>query len=382
MITRTASTDSFDADHVADTLAAQLAPAPGQPPLAIVFLFADWRIDSARLAARLAPQVAPARVVGGTTIGVIGGGPNATAVALGLGGRDLRVGVGIADDLANHTLVRARDATEAAARALGTEAPALDSQHHVGITFVDGTCACEEMFCVGTSAPAPQIAMVGSCAATEMGSPRRAFVFADDRALADAGVVVVLDTHVPFQPIRSSHLVATDARTVVTESEGRLIRELDGKPALTRMRELVAALGDPAVTDADIRTHYAFARYIDNTPYVRSIVGVDRAARTLALKSGVEPGHVLRVMRPGDLVGTTRADLARTAERVGGQIGALLAFSCLGRHWEAAAMGLAGELADTYGGYGAIGCQSYGEQTGMLLVNHTLTGLALGGVTT
>jgi hypothetical protein len=83
-------------------------------------------------------------------------------------------------------------------------------------------------------------------------------------------------------------------------------------------------------------------------------------------------------MRPGDLIGKTRADLAATAQRVGGKITALLAFSCIGRHWEAAARGIEDELAKAYAEYPTTGFQSYGEQTGMLLVNHTLTGLAIG----
>jgi len=99
----------------------------------------------------------------------------------------------------------------------------------------------------------------------------------------------------------------------------------------------------------------------------------------LHLACAVEPGHVLRVMRPGDLIGTTKRDLALAADKVGGSIAALLAFSCLGRHWEAQSRHLDAELARTYAAYATVGFQSFGEQSGMLLVNHTLTGLAIGG---
>jgi hypothetical protein len=83
-------------------------------------------------------------------------------------------------------------------------------------------------------------------------------------------------------------------------------------------------------------------------------------------------------MRPGDLIGTTRRDLALAAQRVGGEMAALLAFSCAGRHWEAASRNLETELADAYARHPTIGFQTAGEQSGMLLVNHTLTGLAIG----
>ena len=57
---------------------------------------------------------------------------------------------------------------------------------------------------------------------------------------------------------------------------------------------------------------------------------------------------------------------------------ALLAVSCVSRHWEAAARGIERDLAEVYAAHRTIGYQSSGEQSGMLLVNHTLTGLAIG----
>jgi hypothetical protein len=83
-------------------------------------------------------------------------------------------------------------------------------------------------------------------------------------------------------------------------------------------------------------------------------------------------------MKPGDLVGQTARDLAAVRERLGGELSTLLAFSCIGRHWDAAARGLERGLADTYAAYPTTGFQSFGEQTGMLLVNCTLTALAIG----
>jgi hypothetical protein len=98
----------------------------------------------------------------------------------------------------------------------------------------------------------------------------------------------------------------------------------------------------------------------------------------LVLTCSVEPGHVLRVMQPGDLIGTTRRDLATAATRVGGSVAAFLAFSSLGRHAETMARGSEPELAAAYAACRAVGFHTPSEQSGMLLVNHTLTGLAIG----
>jgi len=161
---------------------------------------------------------------------------------------------------------------------------------------------------------------------------------------------------------------------VVTAGEGRMIEELDGMPATHRVRQLIAQLGGRL--DEAKPSEYAFARFVGGKPYVRSMVGID--PQIIHLASSVEPGHVLHVMKPGELIEQTQRDLAAAEQRVGGEIASLLAFSCIARHWEAAAKGLTEELAATYAAYPTTGFQSFGEQTGTLLVNHTLTGLAIG----
>ncbi|HEY6173523.1 MAG TPA: hypothetical protein VIX73_03725, partial [Kofleriaceae bacterium] len=188
-----------------------------------------------------------------------------------------------------------------------------------------------------------------------------------------AGVVTVLHTNQPFHAVTSAHLVPTEIKTVVTAVSGRVIEELDGRPAAPRLRQLIASIGKRL---DEPRPSHAFARYLDGVPYVRSLFSV--AGDHLILTCAVEPGHILRVMQPGDLIGTTRRDLATAATRVGGSVAAFLAFSNLARHAEAVVRGTDRELAAIYATCPAVGFHSLSEQSGMLLVNHTLTGLAIG----
>jgi hypothetical protein len=372
-ITRRATARGFEATRVASELCAGVKG----DGLRLVVVFADWRIDSAVLAREL-QHALPVPVVGCSTIGVIGGpgtGEAPSAAALAFFGDWVKVGIGVTTELPKSALARSRDAVHTAAGGLGLEADALDSTRHVGFTFVDGSCGHEEAFCIASAATAPQIRMVGGSAATEFGSTtRRAFVWANGEALSDAGVVVLLESTRLFEAVTSQHMVPTSVKAVVTAAAGRTIDELDGRPAKVRLRELVAQLGDRLDED-NPPSQYSFARFVDAVPYLRSMTHFE--GTRIHLACGVETGHVLRLMKPGDLIGQTRKDLRATAERVGG-IDALLAFSCIGRHWEAAARGLGGSLAETYAEYPTIGFQSFGEQTGMLLVNHTLTGLAIG----
>jgi hypothetical protein len=366
-IVRNVAVHGLDVERVAHELIEGLTGEGLQ--LAVVF--ADWRLDPAVLARRL-QQALPAPVVGCTTIGVISAGEEApTAAAVGLYGDWVRAGIGVASDLPKSALARSRDAVHRAATALGTTADKLDSSRHIAFTLVDGSCGHEEAFCIASAATAPQIRMIGGSAASEHGTNRRAYVWANGEALADAGVVVVLDSKLPFEAVTSSHRVATQKKTVVTAASGRTIDELDGRPAAQRLRELVGQLGDESRPSA-----YSFARFIDGIPYVRSVTHIEGSR--LHLACAVEVGHVLRLMRPGDLVGQTARDLEATKERLGGELAALIAFSCIGRHWDAAARGLERGLAAAYAAYPTTGFQSFGEQTGMLLVNHTLTALAIG----
>ena len=165
--------------------------------------------------------------------------------------------------------------------------------------------------------------------------------------------------------------MATNIRTVVTAASGRLLEELDGRPAAQRLRELVGTLGDTLA----VHPTHSLARFVEGIPYVRSILSHDD--RHVTLRTAVEPGQVLHLMRPGDLVGTTKRDLASAAAAVG-PVGAVIAFSCLSRHWDAAGRGIEAELAAAYAAYPTVGFQTFSEQSGMLLVNHTLTGLASG----
>ena len=350
----------------------QLAERLAGDQLKLVVVFADWRLDPYALARGL-QRALPAPVVGCSTVGVVAAEPG-TVAAVGFYGDWLRVGVGVASDLTKSALARSRDATLVACEMLGVAPQALDPQRHVAISVVDNSSGQEEAFCIGSAAAAPQIKIVGGSASTEHPSLRKSFVWAKGEALADAGVVVVLESAVPFETVISSHLRRTPAKFVVTAASGRLIQELDGLPAATRLHSVIGELG--GIVDPEHPSEYAFARFVGDRPYVRSMHGIE--GDHILLASTVEPGHVLHLMRPGDLIAQTRLDLATVADRIGGRMSSLLAFSCVSRHWEAQARGLEKALGDAYAAFPTTGFQTFGEQSGTQLVNHTLTGLAIG----
>lgn len=377
VIARNVMAGGVDAAVVAKELGEKL----GASDLVIAVVFADWRIDANVLARDLQHMLGTVPVIGCTAIGVVGSAalhPPAS-VALGLYGDWVRAGVGVATELSANPMARSRDAVEQAALALDTTCAALDPARHVAFTLVEGSAAIEDAFCIGSASAAPQIRMVGGAASTELDvrgadSIGKTAVWVRGELRTDAGVAVVLETTRPFEAITSCHMIPTDVKTVVTAATGRTVLELDGVPAGRRLGELLGKLD--VHFDIAKPTSYTFARVVEGVPYVRSIRHV--AGDAVHLASAVEPGHVLRIMKPGDLVALTERDLAAASGRLG-SIDALLAFSCVHRDWEAHGRGIERPLASVYDKYPTTGLQSFGEQTGMLFVNHTLTALAIGG---
>lgn len=348
----------------------------------LILGFVDHRLDLS-LISRVVERATASTFVGCSSTGLItpaasngtlietAAEPQALAVALS---RDwVRVGIGVAADLGHSAAASARAATHAAAAALQLAPALLDPERHVAITLFDGRCGQEESFCVGSAGAAPQIKVVGGVAWAEPGRPN---VVVGSRHLLDAGVVILLESTRPFRTVSSVHVQPSQLRCVVTASHGRRILELDGFPAVSRYRKLLSELGAPELPFETLVPRYPLAMYLRGTPYIRSI----RAAQgeVLELTSAISSGQVLRLMCAGDLVGSTTADLAAAAEALSG-IDLLVAFSCVSRRRDATTRNLQADLAAAYGRFPVCGFDSHGEQSGMVLVNHTLGGLAIGG---
>jgi|JI10StandDraft_1071094.scaffolds.fasta_scaffold02750_16 hypothetical protein len=360
--------------QLAADLRARLAPGPG----AVVLVFVSSRLDPEEVAPALAAALAPARVVGCTTERELAGATlEGTAVALVLAPPAVRVGLGLATGLTAGPLSAGRAATAAAAAELGLALEELDRERHVGFALVDGRATAAEGFCLGTAAAAPRIGMVGGSSSETRLTPGRSAIFVDGRAWRDAGLVVLLATERRFDVVMCEHMTPTQERVVVTGADParRLITELDGFPAAPRYLARIRALGAVGPLDHQLVAEYPFAVYIDGRPYVRSIRDVD--GDHLSVAAAVDAGAVLRIMRPTDLVARTTAALDELRARVG-PLDVVLTCSCTARNVEAERKRLRGALDRAYASAPLFGFDSFGEQFGALLVNHTLVALAIG----
>lgn len=369
---RRGSSRHDDEAGVADELAAQL----GTEPAVLVLVFASPRYDSNRLAAQLARVFGAVPVVGCTTAGEIGasGFERDSVVAMSLVCSALRVSVALATELASSALSGGRDATLRALDALGTSPSTARSDRHVVVTMVDGRSGQEELFIAGAAASAPSLGFVGGSASDDLDGPRRARIFFDGKAWSDAGLVVAFDSAVPFSVLSSDHLNARPERLVVTSTDasGRLVHEFNGSPARQYYGTLTG-LRDVDITSASFAP---LAYYVGGQRYLRSIMAVE--GNSLRFACALNTGTVLRLMRAGDMVATTREALRAAERRVGGAVGALVVFNCFGRYLETEATGSTGAVGAVLTEYPVIGFNTFGEQYNALHVNHTMTALVFG----
>jgi hypothetical protein len=365
---------SYEAD--AATICRELADSVADPDAVVVLVFAAPTLDTDAIARELAEVMAPAPVVGCTTAGEIGpdGFHDGSVVAMSLSSPGLRVAFGLVPNISQSPLSAGRSAMQTASKSLGFELGQLDPRSHVGVSLIDGWSGGEEMFIAGASGSAPTIPLVGGSASDSLEDTPHSRIFHNGVAHPDSGLIILFESEIPFATVISEHMIPTDRRVVVTASDPgtRLVQELNGRPAREVYEEIVGA----AHIDTPLASQNPFGYYVGGQAFVRSVMAVEGDA--LRFACAVDHGAVLRPMRPGDMVGTTRDALAAAAASVGGELCAVVAFNCLGRFLEARDTGKQEQLEATLADYPVVGFNTFGEQYNALHVNHTLTALAFG----
>jgi small ligand-binding sensory domain FIST len=184
----------------------------------------------------------------------------------------------------------------------------------------------------------PGAVVMGGMASAALG-PRQSRLFLDHRVLS-AGAVGV---HLPNAEIHP--LVAQGCRPIgdayiITRAEGSLIHELGGRPPLTRLREMAAAL--PARDQELLAQGLQLGVVIDEYQtepgqgdfLIRGVVGADPDSGAIAVGDQIQVGQTVQfhVRDAQSADEDLRRALERESEALGGRrpAGALL-FTCNGR---------------------------------------------------
>ncbi len=355
-----------DAARAVADLAARLSKP--DPTLLVLFASPDYDLPA------LGPAIAvhfTCPVLACTTAGEItatGGYVRGGIVAAAISSPELAVHTVFIDSLARF----AADVDPAELRNL----PAFDPARSFALLLLDGLSMREEVVVAKLHARLKGVPLVGGSAGDGLAF-RRTAVYHGGEFHEDAAILLICETTLPFHPFRIQHFEPSGEKLVITEADGptRTVSEINGLPAAAEYARAVGlTLGElePQVFAA----HPVMLR-IGGEYFVRSIQKVNPDG-SLTFFCAIDNGLVLTVARPGNLVENLRELLAEVESRVP-NLGLVLGCDCILRRLETERRGESSLVRDVLTAYPFIGFSSYGEQFNGIHVNHTLTGLALGG---
>ncbi|MBS2037126.1 FIST C-terminal domain-containing protein [bacterium] len=196
-----------------------------------------------------------------------------------------------------------------------------------------------------------------------------------EQVFSGGGLVLLVEVDVPFRLLKFEHSECSERRFVVTASahDGRVVYELNGKPAAL---EYARILGAPGELSLEQIARHPWVLELGGQRYLRSIREV-RADGGLDLYCRVEEGLVLSAGSPLDPLEEARRGFLDVRRELGGT-SLVLGFDCILRRLELEQAGLKTAMADLLKRENAVGFNTFGEQFQALHMNQTFTGVALG----
>lgn len=372
---RSAFSAAAASDAAADELLAQFSDFAATSPRCILF-FAALSHDGAVLGRRLQARFPEAQIVGCSGNGEFteqGWGKGGVA-ALALGGDLIARAASV---LAVHTPgleASIVGATQRLGAQLGTELRLLDPARWVGIALLEGAKGQEERLNEALGNAAPLLSFVGGSAGDNI-TFTGTWVFAEGRLERDASALLVVEMLAPFTIVKTCNFIATPVELTITrtDTQRRLILELDGQPAAQRFAEVIGA----KVEELSFAHFIAnpLGLMIDGEAWLRSGIRVEGSA--LFFACAVLEGMTLHLMKAIDLVADTKDALNRAALPLGGPPRAAVLFNCAYRMLEAQLKGVEQPYHKALSQLVHAGLHTNGESY-LGHINQTLTGIIFG----
>jgi hypothetical protein len=353
-----------------------LTGLPGETP-SFSLLFCSPRVDADALAEALAPRIR-GPWIGCTTAGEIVGpegyleegallvcvhSPAIQAAAAGISGLD-------------H--FDPTDATEVVngLRAGLEAAEPMDPARHFALLLVDGLAQREERVVASLYAALAGVPVIGGSAGDGLRF-RRTRVLHGGRFHDAAAAVLLVRCALPFEVFGLHHFEPTPDRLVITAADAprRIVSEINGYPAAAEYARLVGvALDDlnPMIFAAHPVMHRIGGEF-----FIRSIQCANLDG-SLTFYCAIEPGLVLTIGRPGDIVGHLEREVSRLKASLPG-LSLVLGCECILRRIELEMKGGVPAVERLLAELPFVGFSTYGEQFNGIHVNQTLTGVAIGG---
>lgn len=268
-----------------------------------------------------------------------------------------------------------RAATKKLADTLGADLRELDPKRYVGFIFNEALHFREDEVNEVLGHAAPLLSFVGGSAGDDW-KMSGARVYENGRTSDDGCVLTLMELAVPYVILKTSSFEPTATKLRMDAVSGRAVHRINGLPAA---EAYAAAIG----TTVDKFDHTVFMAnplgvMIDNEPWVRSVIGIlpDGA---LNFGARMIEGSELSLLRYKDLVGDTRAKIARAAQGLGAPPTGAVLFNCAHRCLAINAMSLQDSFSSALReqGFPIAGFHCYGEDW-IVHLNQTLVGVIFG----
>jgi hypothetical protein len=365
-----ARTDAADPREVARALVDALGPDP-----AAVVVFHDPKRDGADLARHMVERLGHEAVIGCSSAGEISTGAlgHGTVVAAALGSERVKRAAVACQSLAPSLPAALVAAVRELEEKLGSPLRDLDPQRHVGLIFLDSIHGIEEAVHIHLGNVAPLLRFVGGSAADELVFAQ-VQVLAGARASRNGFALMVLELEGPFEIVKGCHFGPVGPERIVTRAEGRLLHELDGRPAVEVYCEHIGCA--PEQFNFETLFQNPLGLVIGGEAWLRQAAPPFRTGGSVFLGCEIAEGSAVHFMRPSaPLIEHTRGLLDQVRGRLG-EIRGAITFDCALRRLELDAAGMGPAYAALFS-FPTAGYFTHGES----FVGHmhqTFTGLFFG----
>ena len=252
----------------------------------------------------------------------------------------------------------------------------LNPKKIFGILLIDGLSLKEEQVISILANTFNNIPIVGGSAGDNLNFIKTQiyhnYLFKSNRA-----AFIIVESELPFEIIKTHHFVPTAKLLNITKANprNRIVYQINDEPAALYYANLIG-----------VPKEELSPRYFSKNPLIENYYGewyireILQANPDMSLKfaCAVEENKIYSLGKAGEITQNLN-DKFREIERKIGEIQLLLGFDCAFRRLEIEGTKSQDEYNNVLKKYEVIGFNTYGEQYNSMHMNHTFTGVAIGG---
>ena len=287
-----------------------------------------------------------------------------------------KVADAIIDSAAAFGLPEARDLARALRARLGRNI-VTTMPHLFGLLLVDAEARCEERLIAALGTELGGVPIVGGSAGDTYFNPRgakpgAARILHRGDARRGAAVFCLVASATPVHAVSHTHYIPDlRRRVVITEADPtrRLVLEINGRKALEAYTQAAGLKRAPRLA-GECAPHPLMIR-IGGQYFARGVQRV-YANGSLEFACAMEPGMVLTVARPGEMVAELN-EMFNSMRRAIGPAELVVGFECAARTAEMEQSGLTDAVTSVFRGNSVVGFSTLGEQFNTIHANNSFT---------